>query len=74
LSRQRYNCIQYLNILNEYNMIHLLLMLYILCYFVQFNNVLLRRLNLRNRIVVRLRLECIIPEGIMLHWTKVIVI
>jgi multisubunit Na+/H+ antiporter MnhB subunit len=55
-------------------MIHLLLMLYILCYFVQFNNVLLRKLNLRNRIVVRLRLECIIPEGIMLHWTKVIVI
>jgi multisubunit Na+/H+ antiporter MnhB subunit len=60
--------------LNEYNMIHLLLMLYILCYFVQFNNVLSRKLNLHNRIVVRLRLECIIPEGIMLYWTKVIVI
>ena len=55
-------------------MIHLLLMFYILCYFVQFNNVLLRKLNLRNRIVVRLRPEFIIPEGIMLHWTKDIVI
>jgi hypothetical protein len=55
-------------------MIHLLLILYILCYFVQFINVQLRKLNLRNRIVVRLRPEFIIPEGIMLHWTKDIII
>jgi hypothetical protein len=70
LPRQRYYCIQYLNILNGYYMIHLPLILYTLCYFIQFIKIRLRRLNLRNHIVAHLRPEFIIPEGIMLRWTK----
>jgi hypothetical protein len=51
-------------------MIHLPLILYTLCYFIQFIKIRLRRLNLRNHIVAHLRPEFIIPEGIMLRWTK----
>jgi hypothetical protein len=63
LSRQRYNCIQCLNILNGYNMIHLPLILYILCYFIQFIKIRLRKFNLCNRIVDHLRPEFINPRG-----------
>jgi hypothetical protein len=59
LSRQRYNCIQCLNILNGCNMIHLPLILYILCYFIQFIKIRLRKFNLRNRIIDHLRPEFI---------------
>ena len=44
-------------------MIHLPLILFILCYLIQSIKIQLRRLNLRNRIIVHLRLEFINPRG-----------
>jgi hypothetical protein len=51
-------------------MIRLPLILYILCYFIQSIKLQLRRLNLRNHIVINLRPRSINPKGIMLRWIK----
>jgi hypothetical protein len=48
-------------------MIHLPLLPFILYYLIQSIEIRLRRLNLRNRILVNLRLRIIILKGIMLH-------
>jgi hypothetical protein len=48
-------------------MIHLPLVPFILCYLIQSIEIRLRRLNLRNRILVNLRPRFIILKGIMLR-------
>jgi hypothetical protein len=48
-------------------MIHLPLIPFTLYYFIQSIEIQLRRLNLRNRILVNLRPRFIILKGIMLH-------
>jgi hypothetical protein len=48
-------------------MIHLPLIPFILCYFIQSIKIQLRRLNLRNYILINLRPRFIILKGIMLH-------
>jgi hypothetical protein len=48
-------------------MIHLPLIPFILYYLIQSIEIRLRRLNLRNRILVNLRPSFIILKGIMLH-------
>jgi hypothetical protein len=48
-------------------MIHLPLILFILCYLIQSIKIQLRRLNLRNRILINLRPGFIILKGIMLR-------
>jgi hypothetical protein len=48
-------------------MIHLPLISFILCYFIQSIKIQLRRLNLRNYILINLRPRFIILKGIMLR-------